>query len=209
MHLLGYFIDPENSRLQSELSRFQVVRQNRIREMVARLNGLNIPLEADAVFALANCGSPGRPHIGRALVQAGHCATLDEAFDRFLKRNRPAWVPKSKLSAPDAIELLHHAGGLVVLAHPALNRVDHLIPELVAAGMDGLECFHSKHSTSACEHYVEMAGQHDLLISGGSDCHGMNKGQPLIGGIKLPYAYVQRMKETLAERRAEIVISSV
>lgn len=201
LHLLGYEIDSTHPRLLDELDRFQTVRQNRIREMVERLNRLDVPLKAEAVFAIANCRSPGRPHVGRALVQAGICATLDEAFERFLKRHRPAWVPKCKISAFDAITLIHEAGGVAVLAHPGLNRTDDVIPELVEAGMDGLECFHTKHSTATIEHYFNLAEQHDLIVTGGSDCHGMNKGQPLIGGIKLPYEHVQRLKDYARERR--------
>ena len=118
LHFLGYFIDTGNKRLLEEIAKFQGVRQDRIREMVARLNQLKVPLEADEVFALANCRSPGRPHVARALVNGGHCGNLDEAFERFLKKNRPAWVPKFKMSAAHAIELIHHAGGLAVMAHP-------------------------------------------------------------------------------------------
>ena len=124
LHLLGYFIDTQNARLLTQIARFQAVRQNRIREMVARLNQLKVPLSAEAVFALANCRAPGRPHVARALVQAGLCANLDEAFDRFLKKNRPAWVPKFKMSAGEAIDLIHQAEGVAVLAHPGLNRTD-------------------------------------------------------------------------------------
>jgi predicted metal-dependent phosphoesterase TrpH len=115
VHILGYFLDAENARLQSSLKKFQGVRQNRIHEMVARLNRLKIPLRAETVFAIANCHSPGRPHVGRALVQGGFCGSLDEAFDRFLKKNRPAYVPKFKISALEAIELVHQAGGLASL----------------------------------------------------------------------------------------------
>ena len=201
LHLIGYLFDTTNPRLLAEMARFQTVRQDRIREMVARLNKLDVPLDAEEVFALANCLSPGRPHVGRALVQAGICATLDEAFERFLKKHRPAWVPKFKISALNAIELVHQAGGLAVLAHPGLNRIDDLIPQLVAEGLDGLECYHSKHSPSSCEHYVQMAQQHRLLITGGSDCHGMNKGRPLIGTIKLPYQHVQELKERARQRK--------
>ena len=100
LHLLGYFIDTQNPGLLAEIARFQAVRQNRIREMVARLNQLKVPLLAEAVFALANCRSPGRPHVARALVQAGFCRSLDEAFERFLKKNRPAWVPEIQDGEP-------------------------------------------------------------------------------------------------------------
>jgi predicted metal-dependent phosphoesterase TrpH len=197
LHLLGYCLEPESALLIEEMAKFQNVRQDRIREMVARLNHLGIPLDPEAVFKLANCRSPGRPHVGRALVEAGFCATQDEAFDRFLKRNRPAWVPKFKMSAPETIELIHRTGGVAVLAHPGLNRSDEVIPLLVEAGLDGLECYHTKHSLSAAERYVALAEQHHLLITGGSDCHGLNKGRPMIGAIKLPYSHVEELKEAV------------
>jgi predicted metal-dependent phosphoesterase TrpH len=202
LHLLGYFVDTQNPSLLKEMAKFQLVRQNRIREMVARLNQLNIPLPADAVFAIANCRSPGRPHVGRALVQGGFCASMDEAFERFLKKNRPAWVPKFKISALDAIGLIHGAGGLAVMAHPGLNRTDENIPELVEAGLDGLECFHSKHSASQAGHYTRIAQEFDLAVTGGSDCHGLSKGKPLIGTVKLPYEYVEKIKGLARERKA-------
>src|SRR5204862_4856559 len=126
LHILGYFVDTGNVRLREETAKFQLVRQNRIREIVSRLNSLDIPLEADAVFALANCRAPGRPHVARAMVQAGLVGSLDEAFERFLKKGRPAWVPKKKMSARQGIELVHEAGGLAVLAHPGLNRTDEV-----------------------------------------------------------------------------------
>ncbi len=202
LHLLGYCFDLENQELLAEMHRCQTVRQDRIREMVARLNQQDVPLEAEAVFALANCRSPGRPHVARALVQAGLCRSLDEAFERFLKSNRSAWVPKRKMSAPQAIALIHQAGGLAVLAHPGLNRADELIPELAAAGMDGLECFHTKHKKSGVQQFLQAAERHHLLVTGGSDCHGMNKGKPLIGSIKLPYEHVAALKASAATRRA-------
>jgi predicted metal-dependent phosphoesterase TrpH len=201
LHLLGYGIDVANQVFLTEMSRCQTVRQERIREMVARLNKLEVPLEADTVFALANCRSPGRPHVARALVQAGVCRNFDEAFKRFLKSNRPAWVPKHKLSAPAAIQLVRQAGGLAVWAHPGLNRADKLLPDLVAAGLDGLECFHTRHSATDTRRYLELARGHGLLVTGGSDCHGLNKGKPLIGSIRLPYQYVVALKAEAAARR--------
>lgn len=201
IHILGYLMDVGNRLLLDEIAKFQAVRQNRIREMVARLNGLEVPLTSDEVFALANCRAPGRPHVARALVQGGHCASLDEAFERFLKKNRPAWVPKFKMSAEKAIALIHQAGGVAVMAHPGLSRADHVIPEMIENGLDGLECFHTKHSTSTAEHYLQMADEFDLLVTGGSDCHGQSKGRPLIGTMKLPYGHVQRLKQKAQAQR--------
>ncbi len=203
LHILAYFIDTKNARLLSKLAEFQFVRQDRIREMVALLNQLKVPLTVEAVFALANCRSPGRPHVARALISAGHCATLDEAFERFLKKNRPAWVPKMKMSALEGIELVHQAGGLAVMAHPGLNRTDEVIPDLVDAGLDGIECFHTKHSPATVGRYLALADKFHLLVTGGSDCHGLSKGKPLIGTVKLPYEHVARLKEAVRRKTVE------
>ena len=203
LHVLGYFLDVTNKKLLAELARCQAVRQNRIREMVARLNALQVALNADEVFELANCGSPGRPHVARSLVNGGHCRSLDEAFEHYLKRGRPAWVPKAKMSAPEAIELIHQASGLAVMAHPGLNRADDLIPDLVAAGLDGLECYHTKHTNRVARHYLEMAEKLNLLVTGGSDCHGKSKGRPLIGTVKLDYAHVERLKAAVSRKTVE------
>ena len=204
IHILGYLLDTHNPKLLSEIAKFQAVRQSRIREMVAKLNALNVPLRTEDVFALANCRSPGRPHVARALVKAGLVGSLDEAFERFLKKHRPAWVPKAKMSALVAIELIHQAGGMAVMAHPGLNRSDEVIPDLVAAGLDGIECFHTKHSTAIAEHYLEIADKYNLLVTGGSDCHGLSKGKPLIGTIHLPYQHVEKLKAKAAARHSSI-----
>lgn len=201
VHILGFAIDSAHPRLLRELAVFQSVRQDRVREMVERLNALDVPLSADAVFALANCRSPGRPHVARALVQGGFCTSLDQAFDRYLKLHRPAWVPKFKISARAAIDLIHEAGGLAVMAHPGLNHNDRLIPPIVAAGLDGLECWHTKHSADAAGRYLAYARQHGLAVTGGSDCHGLSKGKPLIGTVRLDWSHFEDLKKRLAARR--------
>jgi len=200
LHLLAYFMDLTHPLFLERIGQFQVVRQNRVREMVIKLNRLGLPVEVQRVLALANCRAPGRPHVARALVEKGLCGSPDEAFDRFLKRNRPAWVPKFRMSAADGISLIHQAGGLAVLAHPGLNHSDECIPALVEAGLDGMECFHTKHSTSMAEYYLEVADRFGLLVTGGSDCHGLTKNGPLLGTLHLPYQHVERLKQALAQR---------
>ncbi|MFT4690523.1 MAG: PHP domain-containing protein [Verrucomicrobiia bacterium] len=207
IHLLGYYLDTHNQHFLTKLDAFQKVRQSRIVEMAEALQKVGVPLEADSVFELARCKSPGRPHVARAMVNAGLVQSIDVAFSKYLKKGKAAWVPKFTISAVEAIELIHGAGGIAVMAHPGLNRTDEVLPPLIEAGMDGIECFHSRHSTNDCERYESMAEKHGVLITGGSDCHGMNKGQPLIGGIKLPYVYVERMRKRVAERRSELAAS--
>jgi predicted metal-dependent phosphoesterase TrpH len=204
VHILGYFLDTGNQVLLGRIAQFQTVRQHRIHEMVAALNKLGVPLRVESVFALANCRSPGRPHVARALVKERLIGSLDEAFERFLKKGRPAWVPKTKMSALESVELIHQAGGLAVMAHPGLNRTDEIIPALVEAGLDGIECFHTKHSTVMSERYLEIAETHHLLVTGGSDCHGYSKNRPLIGTVRLPYEHVERLHAARKSRNSEV-----
>jgi predicted metal-dependent phosphoesterase TrpH len=201
IHVLGYCIDVSNPKFLTEVARFQTVRQDRIREIVARLNRLGVPLEADAVFALANCKAPGRPHVARALVSARLCGSLDEAFERFLKKNRPAWVPKHKMSAAEAISLVREAGGIASMAHPGLNDADDSIPAMVDDGLEGLECYHTKHSPADSEHYLELARKYNLLVTGGSDCHGTSKGRPLIGTVRVDLELVNRLQQRAKQRQ--------
>lgn len=194
VHILGYWLDSGSDRLRSELKRFQDVRQRRIEEMVHRLNASGVPLRIEDVRAIANCASPGRPHLARALVEAGHAADYDQAFDRYLKKNRVGWVPKARMTAAEAVQLIHEAGGVAVLAHPALYKNDGLIPKAVAAGIDGIECWHTRHTQSAANGYQRMATEFGLVATGGSDCHGMAKGHPLIGAVRLPYPQVESLR---------------
>ncbi|MBL9134523.1 MAG: PHP domain-containing protein [Verrucomicrobiales bacterium] len=193
LHILGYLVDSASEPLARELERAQGIRQNRVRQMVARLQSQGIPLEAEAVFEMAKCNAPGRPHVARALVQAGHCGSLDEAFERFLKKDRPGWVPKEKMPAAKAIELIHGAHGLAVLAHPGLNHDDSLIAKLKDFGLDGLECFHPKHGGGATAKYQAIARDLGLLVTGGSDCHGRSKNRPTMGSVKLPMSFVDTL----------------
>jgi hypothetical protein len=194
LHVLGYGLDTDDAELLQAMEGFQLARQNRIHTITECLNRRGIPLDAASVFALARCRSPGRPHVARALVAGGFCSSVDEAFTRFLKRGRPAWVPKARVATEEAIRLIHGAGGLAVLAHPGLTQADPLLPHLIECGLDGIECFHSRHPASTAAHYLDVARRHDLLITGGSDCHGLAKGKPLIGTVRLPYEHVERLK---------------
>jgi len=112
------------------------------------------------------------------------------------------------MSAAESIQLIHRAGGLAVMAHPGLNRADQVIPGMVEEGMDGLECFHTKHSTATAQHYLRMADRFHLLVTGGSDCHGWSKGEPVMGTVKLPFEHVEKLRAKAAERRALTSVST-
>jgi predicted metal-dependent phosphoesterase TrpH len=200
LHLLGFGFDPHHAEMLQAMARFQHARRNRIYEMAERLNRLSVPLQAEEVLALAQCRSPGRPHVARALVQRGVCSGVDEAFARFLKKGRPAWVPKAKVPIEEAIQLVHRAGGVAVLAHPGLSQADPYLPMLIEHGLDGLECYHTKHAPATAARYEAFARQHHLLITGGSDCHGMAKAKPLIGSLRLDPVHLVPLRHAIAQR---------
>ncbi len=190
IHVLGYFIDPTHTDLNDLLLTCQLARRERVKRIVHKLHQINVPLKGELVFEIAQCNSPGRPHIARALVRSGFASNYEEAFEKYLKKGRPAWVPKLKVGTAEAIELVHAAGGLAFLAHPGISNVEDCLDTLIRMGFDGIECFHSKHSPEQSERYTQVAISRGLLISGGSDCHGYNKDKPLIGGVRLPMRYV-------------------
>ena len=204
LHLLGYGMRLENPELQSTLSYYQSVRRERIIRMTERLAGLGIRILPEKVVEIVQCNSPGRPHLARALIAGGHCTSIDDAFANYLKKGKPAWVAKPKLNAEKAIDLIHRTGGVAVLAHPGITRKDELIAGLVSVGMDGLECFYIRHSTPMTEHYLVLADKHRLLVTGGSDCHGMNKGHPSVGKIKLEQPFVESLQRAIANRQSSI-----
>lgn len=199
--LLGWCFDPNHAELAHELQLCRQTRRQRIYDMTARLAQLGIAIQAEAVFALAGCDSPGRPHLAQLLVREGYCRSLEEAFHRFLRKDSPVWIPKRRLAAVRAIGLIHAAGGVVAMAHPGLTRRDDLIPRLAGLGLDGLECWHSAHSRSQAQRYLALANECRLLITGGSDCHGPAKGQPLLGSLRVPDTYLRALQERAREHR--------
>ena len=189
VHMLGYFIDAASGSLQRFLERQREDRLRRVREMGGRLAALGAPIDVTPILADASRGrSVGRPQIAEALLAAGHIATRDEAFSRFLEFGGPAFVPRCGTSPAEVVALIHDAGGLASMAHPGLTRLDHLIPQLAGAGLDALEARHSDHDRETEARYRAMARELGLLITGGSDFHGADSGHRVsqLGVVTLP-----------------------
>jgi predicted metal-dependent phosphoesterase TrpH len=174
VHMLAYFLDPEPAGLTAFLERQRQDRSRRAREMSARLAALGAPIDIEDLIAGAEAAGTAvaRPTVARALLDAGHVTSLQEAFDRWLAHGRPAYVPRSGVSPAEVVRLVTRSGGVAGLAHPGLLRRDGLIPELVDAGLGAIEVYHSDHDAGAQSRYLRLAGQHDLAVSGGSDFHG-------------------------------------
>jgi 3',5'-nucleoside bisphosphate phosphatase len=197
VHVLGYFIDVGSAALQSFLAEQRRLRIGRVRQMIDSLASLGIRLDADAILKPGlddTTRSVGRPWIARALVAAGHVATTAEAFDSWLARGRPAFVPRAGAPPEEVFTRIHDAGGIASMAHPGLTGHDDWIDGFVAAGMDALEAYHTNHDAQATAHYVAMARQLRVAVSGGSDYHGdESHGAPHPGSVALPREAYDRL----------------
>lgn len=196
VHILGYFFDPAHERLQAFLVRARASRLARIEAIAERLAALGIAIDTTSLFGEAdkeNGRSIGRPQLARALVAAGHASDVSDAFDRWLARGRPAFVPRSGSSAEEVIATLHDAGGLASLAHPVLAGMDARIPELRAAGLDALEAYHSEHDPQTRDRYLSLARSLEMFVTGGSDYHGDPAYGLAPGAVTLPAQEWERL----------------
>jgi len=198
-HMLGYLIDYEDESFRKRIESFREERLQRGEKMVRKLNELGIDLSMDAVRAIAQNSSVGRPHLADALIKGEYVHTYEEAFARYLGYHAPAYVPKKYLTPQEGIELIHAVKGISVLAHPGTTRRDELIPDMISFGLDGLEAYHSQYDPETTQHYINLANKFGLIYTGGSDCHG-RKGKILIGTVKVPYQCLERLEELKKEK---------
>jgi predicted metal-dependent phosphoesterase TrpH len=204
VHVLGLFLDPEEAELRAKLARFREDRDARGGAMVEKLLVLGMPLDIEEIRAVVGDGAFGRPHIAREMVAKGYVKTFDEAFDRFLSRGRPAYVPKPKWTLEEAIAAIRKAGGLSVVAHPIWYRDPEKIVSLgVAAGLDGLEVIHADQDGQKENAFSGLAEREGLLKSAGSDYHGPPEGRKRVGACLLDEANWNRMVAAATKRRAE------
>jgi 3',5'-nucleoside bisphosphate phosphatase len=203
-HILGYFIDPANARLRAFLVGTREARHARLHAMLGRLQAMGIGVPAADVLARAKNGNVGRPHLARTLVQRGFVATKDEAFDRYLGTDKPAFVPRPDVSVRDAIEVIRKAGGIASLAHPGLHNRDEAIPDLIALGLTAMEVYHPKHGFGRTGRYRRLARRHELLVTGGSDFHGEGEGDHAStpGVPCLPEADFEKLESAVKAGRA-------
>lgn len=188
LHILGYGIDPNSIELQSQLARMRQERRERAESMVESLAALGIPLPGDVLSGVAEDESIGRPHIARALMDAGVVESVSGGFDRYLGYGRPAYVPKPMISASTAIALIRDAGGVAVMAHPySAPEFRELLPGFVDAGLAGIECYYGEYSDERRSALAAIAREYRLLATGGSDFHGhgYREGREL-GNVDLP-----------------------
>lgn len=186
LHLLGYLFDPDHEGLRQERARLRESRLVRGRTIVERMAADGLPISWAQVSALAGGGTVGRPHLGRALVESGHVASVDEAFVGPLSSRAPYYEPKADTDVFDALGLLRSAGGLAVFAHPIATRrgptvSDEVIAAMAAAGLVGLEVDHPDHGLEDRARAARLASDLGLIATGSSDYHGTNKNRNHLG----------------------------
>jgi len=201
MHILGYFINWENVQFQEQLKLFRTTRERRAIHILEKLTQIGIKLDEQKLLKFGT-GSIGRLHIAKLLLEEGYIGSVQEAFDKYLGWGRPAYVPKFSLKPENAIRMIKRIGGIPVLAHPFYGNYGNknLIRKLVKFGLKGIESWHSKHPEKARKLFMNLAKEFDLVVTGGSDCHGpIGAEPPLIGTEKVPYEVLLNLKKAKYE----------
>ncbi len=204
MHLLGFFLDIHHPTLKERLGYLQRARAERNPRMAEKLNKLGIDITFDEVLKASGGGQVGRPHFAQVLMEKGYVRSFQEAFDRFLKKGASAYVEKMRFSAEESIHFINEANGVAVLAHPntlqvnGYSELENLILRLVKTGLRGIEAYYPEHSALQVAQYKTLAERHGLLVTGGTDYHGIEKNGLDIGvgrgEMKLPYSIVENLK---------------
>ncbi len=201
VHILGYFMDTSNSDFQNLLKIQQQARVKQTKEIIALLakkEGIKIKYE-DIVKQVAEGGSIGRPHIAKAITNAGGTSNVMEAYAKYIHDDSPVYVRRKTVSPHDAVEIIYDAGGIPVIAHPHdIDIAESLIKELMSYGLRGIEAYHRKHSPACVEYFSSMAEELGLIVTGGSDFHAPNimNGQIILGKNFVPeWIYDKLMQE--------------
>ena len=204
IHILGYFVDHYDERLQSILNDFRDGRRNRGRRMVENLNAMGVSISWERVQEIAGDASIGRPHIARALVEGGYVQYPKDAFDKYIGRNGPAYAERVKLTPADAVRMLLDRGALPVMAHPtysasksdrgAVDSLPGILAELTAAGLVGMEVYYGDYTPEQVKWLRGLADDFGLIPCGGSDYHAAgNPGEPQPGSVGPPMSSVDAL----------------
>ena len=207
IHILGYGFDLGDRNLRALIDVLKAARESRNPKIIDRLNALGMDLDPAELAPIVGNSVAGRPHIAQLLVKKGLVDSIDEAFDRFLGKNRPGYVEKYRVPMDKAIAAINGAGGVAVLAHPYLNDIhdpeafEAFLQSLIAMGLRGIEAIYPDHSESATAEYCRLARKYELLVTGGTDYHGevtpgiqMGIGN---GNLHVPYGLYESLAEHL------------
>ncbi len=195
VHVLGYFIDYTGEELAAALERFRSSREGRAQGMIAKLAELGINISWERVREIAGDGAIGRPHVAQAMLEKGYISSIKEAFDKYIARDGPAYVEREKMTPVEAVQLILRNKGIAIMAHPfTIPEPEAMIVQLKAAGMAGIEAYYNGYTSEKIGQLVAMARNHGLMVTGGTDYHGLDDGnETLMGGVDVPVAAVQEL----------------
>jgi predicted metal-dependent phosphoesterase TrpH len=171
IHILGYFIEPDNPELEHYLTFFREERVKRAIRIVNKLKLLGFPITIEDVIDVAKDSAVGRPHIAQVMQEKGFTSSFFEAFNKYIGNGCPAFEKKVHISPQSAFKIINDAGGLSFIAHPGYMP-EPLLKELIEEGVDGIEVIHPSHSQQQVRFYKGIVNEYFLLESGGSDFHG-------------------------------------
>jgi len=195
IHVLAYLVDYQAANVNALVDKFREGRLGRAQKILKKLDALGVPVSFEAVQQIAGDAAIGRPHVARALVDAGQVATVQEAFDKYLASDKPAYVEYESASPFQAVELIRGVGAVPVLAHP--REVTRIVPELVKSGLMGLECYYAEYDPATRRELVALAKQYGLVQTGGSDFHGLHRmgHMSALGEADVPIEVVEKLKQ--------------
>ncbi len=202
IHVLGYFFDVHNLALNMELAEQVKNRQQRVRQILKKLEKLGICISMEKVSQIAGGGVMGRPHIAQAMLEEEYVNSFTEAFSEYLGETGQAFVEKKGLSVEQAIELIRRAGGISVLAHPLKSGITTLIDHMSECGLGGIETYCHGQKGSLGRLYRDYARKHELICSGGSDFHHSSHGNYTLGSLKMPITVVHELKKKLETQKS-------
>ena len=200
-HILGLHLH-DISPIDDKLAGLRVMRRDRAMKIVELLNANGVRITFESVLEQAGDAAIGRPHVARALIAEGWAVDARDAFDRYLASGRPGYVGKERLSIPDAIALIHRAGGLAIVAHPAQGGTRQRIRVLADHGLDGVEVKHPSHLPDDIQRLSALVEEFGLVPSGGSDWHGTPANQRALGGMQIPLAWLERQDQRVRAKAA-------
>jgi 3',5'-nucleoside bisphosphate phosphatase len=200
-HILGLHLS-DTREMESRLVALREMRRSRAERIVKRLNELGVRIEFASVLEQSAGGAIGRPHVARAMIAEGWAVDFRDAFERYLGNGKPAYVGKERLAIVDAIGLIHRAGGLAILAHPAHGATRDRIAMFAQHGMDGVEVRHPSHSAEDIARIMALVEHFSLVPSGGSDWHGATDGPRTLGTMRVPAEWLSRQDRRVGVRAA-------
>ncbi len=205
VHVLGYFLNFEAPLFQAKLKDFREKRVDRGEAMVQKLRELGVMIEWERVQELAQ-GSVGRPHVAQAMLEAGYINSINEAFDRYIGRNGPAYAERAKLTPVEAVEMIKSVQGVAVLAHPkdVLQELNPILDDLCAAGLTGMEAYYQGYAGEVQDYLLDECYQRGLIPCGGSDFHGIEGREEVgLGRVDVPLTTAERLYAAAGQRLPE------